>query len=301
MSDAPTEPIVIAALVFAALLHAGWNAAAHHVPDRDAGMAWIGAVNAAVAAAFVPWVPVPDAGAWGFLLGSVVVQTAYALLLIRSFRLGAFGQVYPLARGVSPMVVAVLGATVVGQRMGPGQALGVAVLCAGLVVLVVAGGAPPRARREPASPAAPATPALRADRPAVVSAALTGLCIAGYTVLDGVGVRAAHTTAGYLAWMFLLDGAALAAVLGVRRGRRLITDCRAVWRVGVASGVVSMAAYGIAVWAQTRANLATVAALREVSILFGALIGLVVFRERFGRRRVAGAALVVAGIALLNV
>jgi drug/metabolite transporter (DMT)-like permease len=283
LSDAPTEPIVIAALILAALLHASWNAAAHHVPDREAAMVWIGAVNAAVAAAFVPWVPVPDPGAWGYLLGSVVVQTAYALLLVRSFRLGAFGQVYPLARGVSPMVVAVFGATVVGQRMGPGQALGVAVLCAGLVVLVVGGGA------------------LRAERPAVVAAVLTGLCIAGYTVIDGVGVRAAHTTAGYLAWMFLLDGAALVAVLGVRRGPRLVADCRAVWRVGAANGVVSMAAYGIAVWAQTRANLATVAALREVSILFGALIGLVLFRERFGRRRLAGAALVVAGIALLNV
>jgi drug/metabolite transporter (DMT)-like permease len=282
LSDAPTEPVVIAALVFAALLHASWNAAAHHVSDREATMAWIGAVNAAVAAAFVPWVPVPDAGAWGFLLGSVVVQTAYALLLVRSFRLGAFGQVYPLARGLSPLVVAVVGVTVVGQRMGPGQGLGVAVLCAGLVVLVVGGGA------------------LRAERPAVVAAALTGLCIAGYTVLDGVGVRAADTTAGYLAWMFLLDGVALVAVLGIRRGPRLIADCRAAWRVGLVNGVVSMAAYGIAVWAQTRANLATVAALREVSILFGALIGLVLFRERFGRRRVAGAALVVAGIVLLN-
>ncbi|HET9141390.1 EamA family transporter, partial [Actinophytocola sp.] len=123
---------------------------------------------------------------------------------------------------------------------------------------------------------------------------------AGYSVLDGVGVRASGTTAGYLAWMSLLDGAAVVLVLAVRRGRRLVRDCRAVWRVGVVSGAVATAAYGIAVWAQARTSLATVAALREVSILFGALIGLVVFREPLGLRRVAGAALVVTGIALLT-
>ena len=275
---------VYAAVLFAALLHAAWNAAAHRIPDRLVGLALIGVGYTVVSAAVVPWVAVPAAGAWGWLLGSVALHVVYSVLLIRSYRLGAFGHVYPLARGVSPMVVAIVAVTVVGQPLDVGQALGIGVLCAGLVVLVFAGGG-----------------ILHAGRSAVIAALLTGLCIASYTVFDGIGVRAAHGTAGYVGWLFLLHGPILPVVVAIRRGHRTLRDCRPVWRLGLASGLVSLAAYAIVLWAQTRSGLATVAALREVSILFGAVIGVFAFRERFGARRIVGAALAVTGVVLLNV
>jgi len=274
---------VIAAVVLAALLHAAWNGAAHHIPDRAVGLALIGVAYTVISAAVVPFVAVPDAGAWGWLLGSVALQVVYNLLLIRSYRLGAFSQVYPLARGVSPMVV-VAAVTVTGQPLPTGQTLGVAVLCAGLMVLVFAGGS-----------------VVHTGRDAVTAAILTGLCIATYTVLDGMGIRAAHSTAGYIAWLFLLQGPILPAIITIQRRCRILHDCRLVWRLGLTSGVGSLAAYGIVLWAQTRTNLATVAALRELSILFGAVIGPVFFREKFGTWRIIGAALAVAGIALLNI
>ena len=274
---------VIAAVILAALLHATWNAVAHHIPDRAVGLALIGVAYTVLSAAVVPWVAVPAAGAWGWLLGSVVLHVAYGLLLIRSYRLGAFSQVYPLARGISPLVVAVVAVTIIGQPLSSDQALGVTVLCAGLLVLVIDGGR-----------------IFHAGRAAVTAAVLTGLCIASYTVLDGVGVRAAHSTTGYIGWLFLLQGPILPLILTIQRGRPTLRDSQATWRLGLTSGVVSWAAYGIVLWAQTRIALGTVAALRELSILFGAVIGLLFFRERFGTWRIIGAALAVAGIALLN-
>src|SRR5690348_4613907 len=116
------------AVLLAALLHAVWNAVVHRIPDRVIGLALIGVGYTVVAAAVVPWVAVPDVGAWGWLLGSVVLHVVYSVLLIRSYRLGEFGQVYPLARGVSPIVVVVVAVTLVGQPLGYGQVLGVGVL-----------------------------------------------------------------------------------------------------------------------------------------------------------------------------
>ena len=280
----PANIGVSAAVILAALLHAAWNAAAHHIPDRAVGLALIGVAYTVVSAALVPWVAVPDAGARGYLLGSAVLHVVYNLLLIRSYRLGAFSQVYPLARGVSPLVVFVVAVTVIGQPLSSGQALGATVLCAGLIVLVVDGGR-----------------VFHAGRDAVTAAVLTGLCIASYTVLDGIGVRAAHSTAGYIGWLFLLQGPFLPAILAVQRRSRTLRDCRPAWRLGLTSGVVSLTAYGIVLWAQTRTALATVAALRELSLLFGAIIGVIFFRERFGAWRIAGAALAVTGIAILNI
>ena len=140
----------------------------------------------------------------------------------------------------------------------------------------------------------------KVDRAAVAAAALTGLAIATYTVLDGVGVRRSGTTIGYIGWLFLLQGPLVPLFVLARRGRRLGRDVRPYLVVGLSSGVISVVAYGIVVWAQTRSSLASVAALRETSIIFAALIGMVLFHERFGIVRTVGASLAVVGILLLN-
>ena len=130
---------------------------------------------------------------------------------------------------------------------------------------------------------------------------LTGLAIAGYTVLDGVGVRHADSTLGYVAWLFLLQSPVLPAVVFAQRGvRTTLRQCRPSWPAGVGGGVIGVTAYGIVIWAQTQSGLASVAAIREVSILFGAIIGRVAFREPFGRWRMLGAALTVGGIVALT-
>jgi drug/metabolite transporter (DMT)-like permease len=229
---------------------------------------------------FLPWVGLPSTAAWPFLLGSVLVHLAYNLLLLRSYQLGDFGQTYPLARGTAPLVVALVSVTVVGQRLDLLEVLGIVAISAGLVVLVVGRGR------------------FRAGRPAVIAALMTGLAIATYTVLDGVGVRRADGTAAYIAWLFALQGPVIAAAIGLRRPG-ILRACRPLLVPGLLSGVVSLAAYGLVIWAQNRGQLAAVAALRECSIVFGALIGAVLFHERLGPLRVVGSVIVLTGVLVL--
>jgi drug/metabolite transporter (DMT)-like permease len=271
---------VVIALIFSAALHAGWNASAHRIPDQAVGFALIGLASGGVALCALPFVSAPSQRAWPFLLTSAAMHVVYNLLLLRSYRSGEFSQMYPIARGTSPLVVTLLAITVVGESLGVRQVTGVLLICAGLITLASAGGN-----------------LRRAGAPAVRAAVLTGLMIASYTVVDGVGVRRADSTAGYIVGLFVLQGP-VTAVLVLRSRRRTFAEIRPYLLEGLTSGVVSLLAYGIVIWAQTQGTLATVAALRELSILFGALIGVAFFHERFGRWRLAGATLAVVGILL---
>jgi drug/metabolite transporter (DMT)-like permease len=271
------------AVLGAATLHAGWNAAAHNVTDRLAGFVLIGAACAVCAALLLPFVAAPAAAAVPFVLASATMHIAYNLMLMRSYELGDFNQMYPLARGTSPWVVAIAAAVLVGEHLSVVRLIGVVVISVGLITLVGAGGRP--GRRE---------------LPALTAAVLTGLAIATYTVLDGVGVRRSGSVGGYVAWLFLLQGVALPLGALARHRGSLLPRLRVHLGVGVLAGVASFVAYAIVIWAQTKAPLAAVAALREVSIVFGAILGAVLFKERFGRWRVVGSALAVIGIALLQ-
>jgi drug/metabolite transporter (DMT)-like permease len=272
---------VVPVVLLAALLHATWNAMAHAVPDRLIGFALIG--TAYLVAGGVLVAPSPAAGSWDYLIASVLLHVLYNLLLMRSFMLGDFGQVYPLARGTAVAVVAVLATVAVGEAMPLVRLVGVILVCVGLAALV-----------------GPLGRTANAELPAVVAALGTGVMIAGYTTVDGVGVRGSGSVLGYTGWLFLLQGAALPILAYARRGRGLARRARPYLLAGLAGGVLSLVAYGLVLWAQTRAPLAPVAALRETSVLMGAIIGAVVFRESFGRRRVLAAVLVTVGVVLTN-
>ena len=273
-------PVVVLA---AAVLHAVWNALAHGIKDKLVGFVLINLGYTGCAAVLACFVPVPGAAAWPFLLTSGLLQVGYQALLLQAYRLGDFGQMYPIARGTSPLLVAVVSATVLGQSPGAGGVVGVAVICCGLVGLALADGVPGRAQL-----------------PALAAAVGTGVLIASYTVVDGTGVRQSSTVLGYIVWSFLCQGPVLPLVAWGLRGRALAGQLRPVCRVGLAGGVLSMLAYGLVVWAQDRGNLATVAALRETSIVIAALIGALVFRERLGGRRMAASAVVLAGIGVME-
>jgi drug/metabolite transporter (DMT)-like permease len=276
------SPVIVLAVLGAAVLHAAWNAIAHGVGDRLVGFALIGLAYTGVSAVVVAVSGLPEASAWPFVLASAAVHVLYQLALMTSYHLGQFSQAYPLARGTSPWVVAVVSIFLLGQHMSPPELAGVLVISAGLISLVALGGRP-----------------TRADLPALAAAFGTGLLIATYTVIDGVGV---HRTglASYAGWLFLLQGPAVPLVAVAARRRALAGQLRPSLVTGLVGGVVSLAAYGLVLWAQTRGALAPIAALRETSIIFGALIGAVAFHERMGRGRALAAVVVVGGIILLN-
>ncbi|MGI5482323.1 EamA family transporter [Streptomyces lavendofoliae] len=277
-------PLVAAAVLLAAVTHAGWNAIAHHLKDQLLSFTLISGGGALIGAAVACLAPAPAAAAWPYLLLSAALHVGYLALLMRSFTLGDFGQTYPIARGTAPLVVTALAAVLLGEVPGGGQLTGVAVACAGLLGLALWGF---RGTGH------------RPNGPAVAAALATGLAIAAYTVVDGVGVRASDSPLGYLAWLMLLQGLAVPAYALHRRRRALAAQLRPHAALGLLGAALSISAYALVMWAQTRAPLAPVAALRESSIIVGAAIGALFFKENFGTPRIAAAGLMVVGIGLM--
>ncbi|GGX77520.1 DMT family transporter [Streptomyces hiroshimensis] len=277
-------PLVAAAVLIAAVTHASWNAIAHGIKDQLLAFTLVGGGGAACGLAMAGFVPLPDGAAWPYLLASAVLHVVYQMLLMRSFTLGDFGQMYPIARGTAPLAVTVLAAAFAGETPGGWQAAGVAVASAGLVGLALWGIRGSGSRPQWA---------------AIVAAAATGLAIAAYTVVDGLGVRASGTPLGYIAWLMILEGTPIPLyALAARRGA-FVAQIRPFAVRGLVGGVLSVSAYGLVLWAQTRADLAPISALRESSILVGAAIGALFFKERFGAPRIAAAGLMVAGIGMM--
>jgi drug/metabolite transporter (DMT)-like permease len=274
---------VLVAVLLAAVLHATWSAVAHAIPDRLIGFAVMGTAITVLGAFLVLLAPTPASAAWPYIAASAVVHITYNLLLRRSFELGDFGQVYPLARGTSPWLVAIAAAVLVHETLTPARLAGVVVVSGGLASLVLAGGRPNRA-----------------ELPAIGAALLTGVTIAVYTTIDGIGVRASGTAVGYAGWMFLAHGPSLPLIALYLRREKLWTQARPHLVSGLAGGTISLLAYGLVLWAQTRGALAPIAALRETSVIVGAIIGAAVFHERFGRWRIVATVLVAGGIVVMN-
>ncbi|GIF48766.1 hypothetical protein DFJ67_3670 [Asanoa ferruginea] len=282
-------PAAVFAVLAAAVLHASWNAVVKGSGDQVAVMARSSVVGAGVCGVALWFVPFPAGGSWGWLIASVVIHVLYNLGLLAAYRLGDFNQTYPLARGLGPVVVAVVAATALDEPLATLPAVGVLVIAAAIGVL----GLTPWRR-------------VRANRPAVLAAVFTGLTIATYTLTDGIGVRASGSAAGYALWLVCLECAAttlVAVVLGRRRaaGNPMLAGGGRAWLAASAVTLMSTLAYGLVLWAQTRGALAAVAALRESSVVVAAVIGVVAFKEPMGRLRIAASVAVAVGVALLAI
>ncbi|GGV38875.1 EamA family transporter [Streptomyces spectabilis] len=277
-------PLVAAAVLLAAVTHAAWNALAHHITDKLVGFTLISGGGALIGLLLTPFVALPHAGAWPFLLLSAVLHVGYYALLMWSYRLGDFGQAYPIARGTAPLVVTVLAAVFAGEVPGGWQAAGVAVCSAGLTGLALWG-----IRGSGRRP----------DWTALGAALATGVSIAAYTVVDGLGVRASGSSLGYIAWLMLVQGTVVPLYAAWRWRGAFVGRVRPVAGLGLLGAALSVSAYALVLWAQTRADLAPISALRESSIIVGAGIGAVFFKERFGAPRMLAAGVMVAGIGLM--
>jgi drug/metabolite transporter (DMT)-like permease len=272
---------VIAIVIGAGAVHATWNAIAKYLDDRLAVFALIGVASTAGGGLLLAVTGLPRRAAIGFAVLSALIHVGYDLGLMNSYRLGAFNQVYPIARGTSPLVVAFGAYVLAGERLGAVPLAGVVILAAGLAGLAFSSGR------------------LRAPEiPAVAAALLTGLTIAGYTLVDGLGVRRSGDPYAYAALLFLLMGPVFPVVAAFRRPVSWLTGPAA--GKGLLAGALSLVAYGTVLWAQTRAPLAEVAAIRETGVVFAALIGMAAFGERFGMRRLAAALVVAAGIVAIS-
>lgn len=274
---------VFLAVILAAFLHASWNALVRGGQDRTTAMAAVMLGQALFGAACLPVLPFPAAESWPWLLSSVVLHLGYQFFLLEAYKTGGLSEVYPLARGTAPLVVAAVSVGALGVVLSTTEWMGILLISCGLVSLVIVG----------------AGGVYKLPGRATVMALCTSLFIAAYSIVDGMGARVSDSPVAYFGWLALIDTVIFLPLLAIWKPQEVRAVPRA-WRVVLIGGFASFAAYALVVWAFTQAPIATVAALRETSILFALAIGVGVLGERLDARRILAAMLTLAGAILLR-
>lgn len=249
---------VASAVLLAALMHAGWNALLRFHGDRLSMVTQLAACSGLLALPAAMLLGFPNGRAAPWLAASVSLHVGYNVFLASAYSHGDLARVYPLARGTAPLLTLIVGSALFHQSADPMQAAGIGVLAGGILILAFEDG----------------WRGLKRSPQGAGYALVTAVFIAGYTLCDGLGARAAGNPHAYVSWLFVLNGTPL-LLYGMARGRR--KALRAVgrdWPAGMAAGLLSLAAYWIAIWAMTVAPIALVAALRECSVVFAVLIGI---------------------------
>ncbi len=267
-------------VLFAALLHASWNAIVKGAPDKLLTTILVAASAAAISALALPFLAQPARESWPFLAASAVLQVGYYLLVARAYRGADMSQVYPLMRGTAPLIVAMVSSFWLGEILSPAALAGVALICGGVLSLAFAGRG--------------------TNVQGVRAALLNAVVIASYTLVDGAGVRASGAPAAYTLWLNLLSGVPLLAWVLAARWRTFLPYARAHLGLGVVGGFGTLTSYGLALWAMTHAPVAVIAALRETSILFATAIAALVLKEKLTPVRIAAACLIAAGAIVLR-
>ncbi len=273
--------MVTALILLSALLHACWNAFVKNDGDRTAAMAWIMGLGGLASLAALPFFPFPKPEVWPYLIATTLLQNAYFVFVILSYRHGELSQAYPIARGAAALFAALASSALGLDVLTAREWMGIGLSSLGIASLAFA--------RSGSS-----TTLLRSLGYPLLSGAFT----AAYSIVDGTGARVAGSALAYVLWMNTLAAPFLPAyVLMTRRGEIAKTGLA---EIGprLAAAVVAMASYGIAVWAFSHGSMGRVAVLRETSVLFAAILGSVVLKEPFGTRRILSAALIMAGFAL---
>lgn len=269
---------VFCILLFAVLLHASWNAIVKAGTDKLYSAIGVSGSAALIALVILPFSSQPSVASWPFLVVSCALQVVYTVLVAKTYQVSDMSQTYPLMRGTAPLLVALISVLALGDSLSGLAWSGIGVICLSIIAMAMNG----RMR----------------SRKGIGLALLNACFIAGYTLVDGTGVRLSDTALGYTLWTFLMNGFCLLAWAMVARRREATRYLRLHWKKGVLGGVGTLGSYGLALWAMTQAPLAVVAALRETSILFGALIAFVLLKEKVAGLRIA-AALGIAGGAML--
>lgn len=275
---------VFLAVLAAAAMHAIWNALVKVHLDRFLSITLMTAGMGFAALLALPFVEVPKAEIWPYIVASVIFHMGYRTFLVGAYKAGDFAQTYPLARGTAPLLSALGAIAMVGEVPAPLAIVGILLLSAGTLIMSFRGGAQLE----------------KLNLRAVGFALGTSIFIASYTLSDGSGARLAATASSYAAWLFVCD-ALWALVLCVAfRGPRSLPVLARDWKAGLFTGVLSGAAYWIVMWAMTKAPIASVASLRETSILFAMLISVMALGEKMTAWRATAALGIVAGVAALR-
>lgn len=275
--------LVFFAVIFAAFLHAGWNAMVKGGVDKYFSMAAIVFGQGLFALPVLWFVPAPDPASYPYLLGGIALHVGYQLFLLASYNKGDLTQVYPLARGSAPLIVAGVSVVFLGVVLEPIQLLAVGLIGAGIMSLAIVRRADGQRNRHAAS-----------------LALVTGAFIASYSLIDGIGARYAGTAFGYYSWLSLGNAAVFSVIVACTRPAILRQIPMQGLKLMIIGGGASYAAYALVVWSFTQAPIAMVTALRETSIVFALLIGVFVLGEKLNLAKVVSTMVTLSGVALLR-
>jgi len=272
-------PEVALIVIFAAALNAGWNALIKVSGDKIASMASVTFMGAVVSAMVLPFVPLPDPASWPLLALAIVLHTAYHFALPIAYKHGDLGLIYPISRGSAPLLVTLGAAIFAGESLGAPALLGVLFLSAGVMALALdrkgRGGNGGRA---------------------VPLALLTGLCIAAYTLVDGLGARQAGSVMGFAVLLTIGDGLLTFVIALFWKSKEIGAVFRSQWKSSALAGGMQVGSYWMIIWAMALAPLGAVSALRETSVLFAALISTLLLKEGFGVWRFVSAGMIACGV-----
>jgi phosphonate utilization associated putative membrane protein len=281
---------IVFAVLCGALLHASWNAVVKSSGDKAADTALVQLMGTLAAWPLLVWLGPPRADCWPFIAASLVLHLGYYIALAGAYEHGELGLTYPIMRGFAPLLVALASTAIIGEAPSAAAWLGILGITLGVAMVGLA---------HPGQ-------ALHHGK-ALMFAFANAAIIASYTLVDGLGVRASQDALRYVLLLFVLDGLPYPLLVlwqrgdGRKGGRpALLRYARARWPVATVAGVASALSYAIALWAMTQAPVASVAALRETSVLFAVVLGTVMLKERFGVQRALGAAVIVAGVVALR-
>ena len=277
------ETHVLLIVLFAAALHATWNALVKRASDKLISMTAVVLGHAPFALLALPFVPLPDAASFPYIVGGAALHVGYQLFLFWAYRQGDLTQVYPIARGTAPLIVAACSVMLFHESLSTLQLVAITTIGCGIMSLVLVRG----------------SQGMHNPRGAAL-ALITGCFVAGYSMADGYGARAAGTAVGFYAWLTILNAIAFAVIVAIMSPGALRTTIRSHKKIMAIGGGASFVAYALVVWAFTQAPIAVVTALRETSIVFALLIGIFFLKERLSLVKLVSAMLTMLGALMLR-
>lgn len=275
--------IVFLAVIGAAVLHAAWNALVKSGADKTLSMGAVVVGHMPIALAALPFVPLPAIESLPYLFGGILLHFGYQLFLLKSYQMGDLTQVYPIARGSAPLIVALVSVVLLGVHLNSVELLAILIIGAGIISLALV-------RQSDGIQ----------NRSAATVALITGAFIASYSLIDGLGARLAGTSLGFYCWLAIGNGLLMIAYLAMRSPHTLIALPRRGLPILFVGGSASFVAYALVTWAFTQAPIALVTALRETSIVFALLIGVFFLKERLSLLKVVSTMTTLLGAILLR-
>lgn len=274
-------PEIVSIVLLAAFLHAAWNALVKSSVDRLLTIASVAIVTSLTGVVMIMIGGVPNADSWLYVGLSTLIQYGYYFFLFKAYKYGDLSQVYPIARGLAPILVTISAMFLVGEFFTIIQFIGVMITSLGILSIAFFNGG-----------------SLKHDPATLLFAVGTGVIIASYTVVDGIGVRLSGNPVGYIGWTFFLEWPVF-VFAGFKRWGVLFPFLRNNWKSWGGAGSTSVCAYGLVIYAANYAPLAAVSALRETSVIMATLIGTVILGERPWQKRVIAGFVVAGGVTLI--